>query len=184
MSLKTKQHPISVEEYLEGEQHSDAKHEYIDGQVYAMVGASIRHNLIAGALHTALRSHLAGGPCRAFISDVKVRVDDIFYYPDLVVACGDIDTTAYYLTHPTVIVEVLSPSTEAKDRFEKRLACQRLASLREYVLVAQDKIQVEIYRRTLDGWELEQFDERDALRFESLDFAIPVTDIYRDVMSL
>ncbi|MEK6747727.1 MAG: Uma2 family endonuclease [Pseudomonadota bacterium] len=183
MSLKTQLKYIPIEDYLEGEELSDIKHEYIDGQVYAMVGASRRHNRIALDFASALTNHLRGSPCKAYISDMKVRIDNVFYYPDMVIAChaGGHD---YYETEPVVIVEVLSPSTESKDRLEKRLTYQRLASLQEYVLVAQDKVQVDIYRRTAEGWELEQCDERDVLRLDALDFTLPVLDIYRDAMNI
>lgn len=182
MSVKTKLRPLSVEEYLEGELHSDVKHELVGGQVYAMVGASRYHVLIAGALHAVLRTHLRGGPCRAYMADLKVRVGDDFYYPDVLVSCtaGGHD---YYETAPVLIVEVLSPTTERQDRLEKRLAYQRLDSLKEYVLIAQDKMQAEVHRRIEGGWEVERFDENDVLRLESVDLSVPMVDIYQDVMN-
>lgn len=181
MPLKIKLQTFTVEEYLQTEQRSEVRHEYIAGQLYAMVGASKQHNLIAGGLYSILRGHLKL-PCRAFISDVKVRIDDIFYYPDIVVSCTEGDPRAYYESSPILIIEVLSPATEAKDRFEKRVAYQRLTSLREYVLVAQDKMQVEVYRRTDDDWELEQYTDEDTVQLASVGLKIPITDVYRDVM--
>lgn len=183
MSVKTRLKPLTVEEYLEGELRSDVKHELVGGRAYAMVGASRYHVLIAGALHAALRTHLRGGPCRAYISDMKVRVGDDFYYPDVLVSCtaGGHD---YYETAPVLIVEVLSPSTETRDRLEKCLAYQRLDSLKEYVLIAQDKVRAEVHRRIEGGWEVERFDERDVLRLESVDMTIPLTEIYEDVMNV
>ncbi len=183
MSAKTKLRSISVEEYLEGELHSEVKHELVGGQAYAMVGVSKAHNVIAGRLYAALLSHLKR-PCQAYITDVKVRVGDDFYYPDVVVTCERFDPKAYFITEPVLIVEVLSDSTERTDRHEKRLAYQRLESLKEYVLVAQDRMKVEVYRRT-DGndWEIERFDEGDELRLESVDLKAPMTDFYQDVMN-
>lgn len=183
MSVKAKLKPLTAEEYLEGELHSDVKHELVGGQAYAMVGASSGHNWIAGRLHAALLAHLTR-PCRVFMSDMKVRVDEDFYYPDVAVTCEPVDAKAYFITEPLLIVEVLSDSTERTDRHEKRLAYQRLESLKEYVLVAQDRMQVEVYRR-VDGkdWEVERFDERDDLRLESVDLTLPLTDIYQDVMN-
>jgi len=181
MSVKTKLRPMTIEEYLDGEQRSNVRHELVGGQVYAMVGASNLHNLLAGTLYTLLRGHVKK-PCQVFMSDMKVRVDDDFFYPDVVVACKHQTDVFYYVSEPVVIIEVLSPGTERQDRLEKRLAYQRLGPLQEYVLVAQDKIHVEVYRRTPDGWELEQFDDRDELRLMALDFTVPVVEIYKDVM--
>ena len=86
----------------------------------------------------------------------------------------------YYETAPVLIVEVLSPTTEARDRMEKRLAYQRLPSLKEYVLASQEAMRIEIYRRTEDGWEVEQFNEHDELRLESVGLVVPMVEIYRD----
>ncbi|MFZ5593584.1 MAG: Uma2 family endonuclease [Pseudomonadota bacterium] len=182
MSVKTKLHPISVEEYLEGEQRSDIRHEYISGHVYAMVGATARHNLIASHLHVALGSHLRNGPCRIFQSDMKVRIDDIFYYPDLMVTCGNFDLAALYLTNPVLIIEILSESTEHIDRREKRLAYQGIESLKEYVLAAQDKMEIEVYRRVPDGWEIERFGKGDELHLEAVDLKIPLAEVYAGVV--
>jgi Uma2 family endonuclease len=184
MSVKIKMSSLSAEEYLEGELHSEVKHELVGGHAYAMVGASNIHNLVSGALFAALRQHLKGSPCRTFMSDMKVRVGDDFYYPDLVVTCRPATGTYYYVIDPVLIVEVLSPTTERQDRLEKRLAYQHLPNLREYVLIAQDKMQVEVHRRIEDGWEIERCGERDELRFESVDLTIPLTEIYQDVMNV
>lgn len=183
MPVKTKLRPMTVEEYLAGEPYSKVRHELVNGQAYAMVGASSGHNWIAGRLHAALLAHLTR-PCRVFMSDMKVRVDEDFYYPDVAVTCEPVDAKAYFIAGPVLIVEVLSDSTERTDRHEKRLAYQRLPGLKEYVLAAQDRVEVEVYRRT-DGndWEIERFDERDALRLESVDLTLPLTEIYRDVMN-
>jgi Uma2 family endonuclease len=117
------------------------------------------------------------------MSDMKVRVGEEFYYPDVVATCETVDPKAYYVTEPMLIVEVLSDSTERTDRSEKRLAYQRLASIKEYVLVTQSKIGIEVYRRVTDGWELERFSQGDDLRLESVDMTIPLTEIYQDVMT-
>ncbi len=179
MTVKTQLKLLTVEDYLDGEQHSDIRHEYIAGQAYAMTGASRHHNLVAGALYAALHNHPRGDACRVYMSDLKVRVDDIFYYPDVLVSCTA-SGHDYYETAPVLIVEVLSPTTEARDRMEKRLAYQRLPSLKEYVLASQEAMRIEIYRRTEAGWELEQFNEHDELRLESVGLVVPMVEIYRD----
>jgi Uma2 family endonuclease len=113
---------ISIDDYLAGELASEVRHEYVDGEVYARVGASKRHNRIVLALASVLRSHLAGGPCATFVADIKVKVGRSFYYPDIVVSCHGDEGDQHYETEPLLIVEVLSESTEARDRFEKRMA--------------------------------------------------------------
>jgi Uma2 family endonuclease len=182
MSVKMKLKPLTVEEYLEGELHSDVKHELVGGQAYAMVGASRYHVLIAATLVRRLGNHLEGSPCRTYMSDMKVRVGDDFYYPDILVSCTA-GGHEYYETAPVLIIEVLSPTTERQDRLEKRLAYQRLASLKEYVLIAQDKMQVEVYRPIEEGWALERYGQDDELRFESVGLTISMAELYEDVMT-
>lgn len=184
MSTKVKINLLSEEEYLQGELHSEVRHEYIQGYVYAMVGASKRHNLIAINLLTSLRSHLKSSPCKVYFSDVKVKISDVFYYPDLFVSCSENKLSAYYETDPIIVVKVLSPSTEAKDRFEKRLVYKRLESLQEYVLVEQDKTQIDVYRRESDGWMVEHYAIGDHISFESIGYRTPIENIYSDVINL
>ncbi|MBA2410539.1 MAG: Uma2 family endonuclease [Gammaproteobacteria bacterium] len=174
---------ITPQEYLEGEQYSDVRHEYVAGHVYAMVGASRAHNLIAGNFHATLHPHLRGKPCRVFISDMKVHLADAFYYPDVMVACDSADRHDYYCERPQLIVEVISPSTEARDALEKRVAYQSLESLHEYLLVAQDKMEVRIYRRANEDWELETCTENDHVRLTSVGLEIPIEQVYEDVWS-
>ena len=142
MASISKAETISPQEYLAGEEYSSVRHEYVAGYVYAMTGASETHNLMAGNLHAALHAHLRGKPCRVFVNDMKVRVDDDFYYPDLLVCCDPADNAAYYKTRPILLIEVLSPTTEPADTLEKRIAYQTLESLQEYVLVAQDRLEI------------------------------------------
>ena len=122
MSTLRKLEVLSVEDYLEGEKGADCRHEYVRGAVRAMVGASVKHNLLTGSLAAAFRAHLRGTPCHVFQSDMKVRIGEVFYYPDLMITCGRLALSAYFQTAPTLIVEVLSQSTEAQDRLEKRVA--------------------------------------------------------------
>ncbi len=181
MSTVERLSPMSIEEYLEREQRAEVRHEYVGGYVYAMVGGSRRHNLIALTLYRRLFEQVPPS-CRVYVSDLKVQVDDRFYYPDVVVACGDEPLAEGIERAPSLVVEVLSPTTEARDRMEKRLAYQSLESLREYVLVAQDRIALEVFRRADDGWTLERLGEGDELRLESVACALPVDEIYSDVL--
>ena len=176
---------LTVEDYLEGEPHSEVRHEYIGGEVHAMAGASEAHNDIAGSIYSALRTHLKGKRCRAYIADVKVRLevlgDDIFYYPDVLVACDPRDTHPLFKRFPTVIVEVLSDSTERIDRREKFWSYARIETLEEYVLAAQDKREVTVFRRA-NGWKAEVLrGKASVLRLASLEFTQPLQDIYEGV---
>jgi Uma2 family endonuclease len=182
MSVLQKNVLVSVADYLAGEQHAQVKHEYVRGQVYAMVGASRTHNKLTLALASALRTHMRGSGCDVFASDMKVRIGDVFYYPDVLVTCSKTDTDPNYSTEPLLIVEVLSPGTEALDRLDKRLAYQSLPSVAEYALVAQTQPAVMIYRRSGASWDLESYTEADVVRFASVEFQIPVSEIYADVL--
>jgi Uma2 family endonuclease len=175
---------MSVEDYLEGERTAEIRHEYVDGEVFAMVGTTKAHNLIAGNLYGFLRTALARRPCNVFMSDVKVHVKtetkECFYYPDLHVECEPATEDSYLSERPRLIVEVLSDSTERGDRSDKFYAYRKLPSLEEYVLVAQDEERVEVYRRT-SGWELEVYGSDDSFRLESVDAEIPVAGVYESL---
>ena len=183
MGIQPKHQHLSVEDYLTGEEGGEQRHEYIGGEVYAMVGTSDRHNLIALNLATVLRPHVRGTPCRLFMSDMKVRLrvasDDAFYYPDLMLACDPDDRATYYRTHPCLIVEVLSDTTERIDRREKLLAYTSIDSLQEYVLLSQNRIEAELHRRA-DGWRAQVISSGD-VRFQCLGLTVPLTTIYEDV---
>ncbi len=176
---------ISVDEYIDGELHSEIRHEYVDGQVYAMGGASDCHGLIVNALAFALTPAARQKRCQLFTSDMKLRLNiadkTVFYYPDLLLSCALDDRQPYFRSHPCLIVEVLSDSTERIDRREKLLAYQTLPSLLEYVLVAQNARRVEVYRRAND-WKAEYFDSGE-IRLDSLESSVSVDAIYADVES-
>jgi Uma2 family endonuclease len=184
MSLRRKASQVSVAEYLAGEKDSPVRHEYVDGQVYAMAGASDRHNRIAGNLYARLSTHLGDGPCEPFISDMKVKVAaNLYYYPDVMVSCDGPGSDAYVRSEPRLIIEVISPSTERTDRHEKMTAYKQAASLQEYALVMQDRMQVELHRRQADGqWSSETFSQPDAeVQFNSVGLSLSVSEIYRNV---
>lgn len=143
---------ISIEDYLEGEKVSQVKHEYLDGEIYAMAGTSKSHNRIVGNLYKKLISRLQGSGCDTFFVDIKVRVEKLnrFYYPDIVVVCGEDNEDEYYAVKPTLIIEILSPSTKLTDRREKMFAYKEIESLEEYVLIEQNRMYAEIYRRRKD----------------------------------
>jgi Uma2 family endonuclease len=176
---------LTADEYLEFEQTADGRHEFVAGVLYAMAGPSKRHNRIALNLAAAFHGHVRGGPCDAYISDVKLRLkvgyDDVFYYPDVMVACQREDASEYYLQLPKLIIEVLSPSTEKIDRREKALNYRQIATLEEYVLIAQNRPHLEIQRRA-DDWRPTLITSLDATaEFRSIGLSLPLTQIYEDV---
>ncbi len=184
MSVPKKLQRLSVAEYLEAEKDSPVRHEYVDGQIFAMAGASDRHNRISINLTSRLDDKLGDGPCEVFMADMKVWVSEtVYYYPDVVVACDGPGADAYYRKQPRLIIEVSSPGTERIDRSEKLLAYKQVKSLKEYVIVSQVRVQVEVFRRGRgDRWSSQVLtDLRDELRLESVGLTLTVADVYRRV---
>lgn len=176
---------IGVEEYLASELQSRERREYIGGSVFTKVGASVKHNLISGNIAFSLRTHLKGKPCQVLMSDVKVRLrisdEDVFYYPDVMVACNPKDTEPYFKRYPQVLIEVLSPETESIDRREKFLSYIQIETLMEYVLVAQDKMELTVFRRA-NKWQPEIIRGVDtSLGINSLGFSMPLNLIYEGI---
>jgi Uma2 family endonuclease len=172
-------------EYLELEASSGQRYEFIDGAVYAMAGGTPEHARLMAAVTIALGNALADKPCAVFSSELKIRIDatNRSTYADVVVICGadvhsDIDRNA--ITNPTVIVEILSTSTEASDRGEKWGHYQLLQSLREYVLVSQDSPRIEVFRRVGDEWVLRTATAGQMFELPSQGVRIPVDAIYAD----
>ena len=180
----------SIEDYLEGEQRGDSKHEFLAGQVVAMVGATRSHALIAGSLHAALLPAARRKGCQLFMADMKVRIDhadeSYFYYPDVVLSCATADKHPLYTALPCLIVEVLSPSTERIDTREKLFAYRLLPSLREYLLLRQDRVQADLYQLSNEGrWQHTVFTQADEmLALRCLAVAVSLHDVYADVPEL
>lgn len=177
---------LTPEEYLNIEEQNPIKHEYIDGQIYAMAGASDAHVTIALNLATLLRSHVRGSSCRVYISDMKARIETLnrFYYPDVMVTCDPRDReTSTYKRFPTIIIEVLSDSTEAFDRGDKFADYQELASFREYVLINTKRQRVECFRRNDEGlWVLQSYTAEQVLfKLNSIEFVGTLDALYEDV---
>jgi Uma2 family endonuclease len=180
---------LSPEDYLAGEKISPIKHGYRNGYIHAMAGASNPHVLISLNLATLLRNHLRGTGCLPFVSDTKVRIEaaNAYYYPDIVVSCDQGDTTSLedFICFPQLIVEVLSPTTEAFDRGDKFADYRTLEGLREYLLIRQDRMSVECYRINPEGyWVLYPYDQQQEFELTSIDFRCPITALYEDVPSL
>ncbi|MDQ3131771.1 MAG: Uma2 family endonuclease [Acidobacteriota bacterium] len=179
--LKTK---LDIEEYFEGELLSETRHEFIYGEVFAMAGASDSHGVIVGNIFGNIWTHLKNSRCQPFAENMKLKADaQTFYYPDVIVACDEPPKSAYYREEPVLLVEVLSPTTERTDRKEKLAVYKNIASLREYLIVSQEKISVEVHRKLADEtWQTEIYDETDAeIMLDSIDFNLPLDEIYRRV---
>ncbi|HEX5436658.1 MAG TPA: Uma2 family endonuclease [Gemmatimonadaceae bacterium] len=148
---------LSVEEYLRSEETSPVRREFVAGEVYAMSGGTLRHNQIALNIATRLFAAARGGPCRVYVNDVKLRIGDDFYYPDLIVDCEQHTGAEVFVYHPCLVVEVLSPSTRRTDRREKLEAYRRVDSLRAYLMVEQDARRVERHwRDDRQAWQVEE----------------------------
>lgn len=156
MTLPSSEAILSAADYLAMDRAADLKSEFVDGRIVAMGGGSRDHSRIKLNLAWIARGQLEGGDCEAFDSDLRVRVDAQRYaYPDLTVVCGEsrfADERADVLLNPTLVVEVLSPSTEATDRGEKWARYRRMDSLRGYLLVSQDQPLLELFTRRGDLW--------------------------------
>ena len=178
---------LTPEEYLSFERKATTKHEYVAGEIVAMSGASFAHNFITGDIFGELRAQLRGGKCKAATSDMRVKVSKTgsYFYPDVVVFCGEPqaeDNASDTLLNPTVIIEVLSRSTEARDRGEKFWHYQQLASLQEYILVSQDRVCVEHHLREGAYWLRTEFRRlEDVMSLPSIECALHLRDIYDSV---
>ncbi|UQA62377.1 Uma2 family endonuclease [Polyangium aurulentum] len=179
--------PVTFAEYLSRERTSPTKHELVNGYVYAMAGATVEHDTICSNVIQLLGNELRGRPCRVFTPDMRVRVreTELCTYPDVSVVCGKIERDAdddCAIVNPIVLVEVLSPSSESYDRGEKFAHYQRLASLREYVLIAQDERYVEHHCRNEDGsWTMREARGDETVELASIRCKLVLDEVYRDV---
>jgi Uma2 family endonuclease len=173
---------ISVEDYLEGELSSDIKHELINGYAYAMVGVSANHERISGNIYRKLGNYLENKPCEPFGSDMKLRINANFFYPDVMVDCHFDNSEPYFTETPLIIVEVLSKSTRKKDTTLKLLSYINIHSLQEYALIEQDFVDVQVFRRN-EGWLVKHYFLGDEVTFESIGLTLSVEDIYHRVQN-
>ena len=187
--MSAQPHPrLTPEEYLALERAADTRHEYYDGQMYAMAGASFIHTVIIGNLSYALRSRIHDRGCFVLTQDLRTRVSPagLYAYPDIVLVCEKprfADNQQDTLLNPKVLIEVLSPSTEAHDRGFKFSEYRKLESLEEYLLVSQHQPRMEKFRRQADGHWLfsESVGPESTVTMESVACAVPLTEIYANV---
>lgn len=180
----------SFAEYLAIEEMNPVRHEFCDGEVWAMAGGSPDHAAIAINIASVLREQLRGRPCRVFGSDLRIRVlaSGLATYPDASVVCSHLeidpdDPSGHTVVNPSLLVEVLSPSTEAYDRGEKLAHYKRIPSLREVVLVAQDERRLELWRREGEHWTVELARGDEVARLSSIDCTLPLMEIYLDPLA-
>ena len=187
MSAQPNKH-WTPEEYLAFERASEEKHEYLAGEVYLMTGASRAHNLIVVNLAAILGNQLKSRDCEAYVNDMRVRISALrsYTYPDVVVVCGEAkfeDNEFDTLLNPTVIIEVLSPSTEIYDRGKKFQLYRTLDSLQEYVLISQDAPRIEHFARQESGqWLLSEVTDLQAqLILPAVGCTLALEDVYNKV---
>jgi Uma2 family endonuclease len=186
---------LTAAEYLAIESTSEIRHEFLDGEMFAMSGGSLWHNLIKDNFARAVANRLSGGTCRVVTSDQRLKVDatGLYTYPDVLVFCGPPvmeDGVHHTLTNASLVAEVLSNSTEKYDRGIKFSHYRRLDTLQEYLLIAQDRFSVEVFQRQdagsssagSDAWLLSAAAEREAeVRLSSLGITVPLAEIYAGV---
>lgn len=181
----------TFEEYLSYDRDSEIRHEYFDGEIFAMSGASRKHNLIGSNVNAALHPQVRARGCEIYANDMRVRIPATDYgtFPDLVVVCGEPrfeDEKEDTLTNPTLLVEILSPSTEDYDHGKKFAHYRTLTSLRTYVMIAQDEVRVEVYERQAENrWVLSELRGRsEVLDLPAIQAKLALTDVYAGVPGL
>ncbi len=178
----------SIPEYLEMEDAATEKHEYYRGEVFAMSGGTVSHSAIGGNIYHSLRGKLNGTPCKPFNSDMRIHIEKntLFTYPDVSVICGNILTLNddnQNVLNPTVIFEVLSPTTKRYDLVEKFRLYQDIASLNEYVIVDSERPDVRIWNNTTsNGWLLTVYQNiEESIELQSLNISMTLKEIYESI---
>lgn len=176
---------LTVEEYLQFEKKSVQKHEYFKGEVFAMAGAGARHNVIFSNIFGELAYRLKGNPCRPYGSDLRIHIPEntLFTYPDISIVCGVIipsETDEDTAILPTVLVEILSPAMKDYDRGGKFRLYRDIPTLKEYILIDSESINIEIFRmNSQEHWELEEHRSiDDTLVIPTVDLSLPLKEIY------
>ena len=176
---------FTIEEYLQMEEVSEEKHEYYQGEIFAMSGPKVPHNIIAGNVYGELKQMLKGKSCRPFNSDQQIHIpqNSLFTYPDISIVCGEIITLNnddWNILNPTVIIEILSLGTKDYDRGGKFKLYRDITTLKEFILIDSEAISIEAFRINDGGhWELEEYRKiNDSLFIKAIQLSIPVIEIY------
>ena len=174
---------LSLEEYLRWEDRNTVKHEYVRGEVYAMSGRTKRHARIAGNILARLVTATRGGRCQVFGSDMKVRArEDVAYYPDVSVECGEFDAEDVISEQPVLVVEVTSRGTMRVDRGEKLDNYRQISSLQSYLIVDQNRRRVSHHFRTPAGWLAQEFEGAEIIRLACLNVDLALDEIYESIV--
>lgn len=191
MAQPQEQEPLHMTEaeYLDFERQSETKHEYVAGYIYAMTGASWNHVMICQSTGSTLYTQLRGKPCRVATSDLRLKVTSkkvSYRYPDIMVICGEpefIDDRTDTITNPTVVIEVLSPSTALTDHNEKLDEYIKIPSLQHYMLISQHEPKIEVYTRHEAGnWLYTQYKSMDSrITLASIDCTLILEDVYEQI---
>lgn len=176
---------LTPEEYFAWEEQQEIKHEYFDGEVFAMTGGDLNHSQIASKFAQLLENHLETSGCRAFNSDAKVKIETAnkYVYPDASVTCDERDRDAKkFVSYPCLIIEVLSPSTEAYNRGKKFRLYQQSTSLIDYVLVDAEEVRIEVFHKNdRQKWEVTNYVAGDIVELESIELTFPIERVYRGI---
>ena len=176
---------MTAAEFLAWDEQEPVKHEYFRGEVFLMAGTEDRHSTVSLNVAMALRNHLRGSPCRTYVIDVKLRIEaaDCYFYPDVMVTCSAADAADRLIKRePSLVVEVLSPSTAAYDRGEKFAAYRQAPSLAEYLLIDIDTRRCDLYRKGADGlWVLHPFEPEQTLKLASVALDITADMLWAEV---
>lgn len=172
--------PWTVEDFLAWERRQAERYEFFGGVIRMMVGGSNAHTIIKGNVFATLRTRLRAGPCRAMAEGSKVVTATATMYPDAIVVCGPIDLAEDQVRAPSVVVEVLSRSTEDHDRGAKWVAYRDLDSLQHYLLIAQDARRVEVYSRDAKRWSLQVLTPPEAIGLSAIGVELTFDEIYED----
>ncbi|MBS3964890.1 MAG: Uma2 family endonuclease [Methylomonas sp.] len=184
--MQTAEHlRFSAEDFLVWEENQAGKHEFVAGEVFAMTGASQDHVVVSGNIFVGLKHRLRGTPCRAYVVDMKLRIEtaDAFFYPDVMVSChpGDLKNQRF-IEHPSLVIEVLSDSTTDYDRGGKFVAYRQIPSLQEYLIVDIAARRVECFRRTEgNDWLLHEYVGEVDCELTSLNICLSMADIFEDI---
>jgi Uma2 family endonuclease len=185
VALKDNVPRFTPEEYFAWEEQQLHRHEYIDGEVYAMSGGTINHGDIAGNFLALLKSHMRGSGCKILNSDCRVNIveSNNYTYPDLSVTCDERDkTTPQYIKYPCLVVEVLSPSTEAYDRGNKFKLYRRNPCLKDYILVDSTKMAIDLYRKDDSGnWYIINYETGESIDLQSVNLTFSIEQVYEDI---
>lgn len=183
MGHAVRQTPMTVDEFLAWEVEQLERHEFVDGEIFAMTGAEDAHVTVSLNVAMALRQHLAGGPCRTFMSDMKLKVGERIFYPDVLVTCSEADRERRLAKQdPRLLVEVLSPGTAAYDRGEKFVHYRQIASLQELALIDPHTRRSDVYRKGEDGlWVLHPFEAEQGVAFASMGMSIAADVLFAEV---